>query len=391
MKKIILFLVPFLMINGCQDELYNKPTEDFASHQGIYFTQQSLQAFVTEGASSTIDGLKLNLVNKENKNSFATIEYGDEKQLEAYNKENGTSYIMLPKDMYNAKSSVSIKPNHTTSSIPIQLKDLKFSREGDYALPIKIIGGSADVIKGQSEAILVLNQKIITKVLKLTDSGTANGEMFEDDFKVDQWTMEVMVNRSEYRYNNRAIAGTKTVKNADALDEIFTRFGDVTIRPNQLQIKTGASQIDIPSDKLSAEPNKWYMLSFVYDGKFTKVYVNGQLVANREIRTGKYGLTGLWISSSNELIREVRFWKTARTDQQIKDNVWKMVNPDDDGLLLYYPMNGKKLNRETGEITEDETEIWDWSKSQKNLPMPSDAKFVNQDNGEGFVFPPVSE
>ncbi|MCK0204001.1 DUF1735 domain-containing protein, partial [Ornithobacterium rhinotracheale] len=100
MKKIILFLVPFLMINGCQDELYNKPTEDFTSHQGIYFTQQSLQAFVAEGASSTIDGLKLNLVNKENKNSFATIEYGDEKQLEAYNKENGTSYIMLPKDMY---------------------------------------------------------------------------------------------------------------------------------------------------------------------------------------------------------------------------------------------------------------------------------------------------
>lgn len=391
MKKIILFLVPFLMINGCQDELYNKPTEDFASHQGIYFTQQSLQAFVAEGASSTIDGLKLNLVNKENKNSFATIEYGDEKQLEAYNKENETSYIMLPKDMYNAKSSVSIKPNYITSSIPIQLKDLKFSREGDYALPIKIIGGSADVIKGQSEAILVLNQKIITKSLKINGSGSEDSKMFSDDFKVDQWTMEVMVNRSEYRYNNRAIAGTKTVKNADALDEIFTRFGDVTIKPNQLQIKTGASQIDIPSDKLSAEPNKWYMLSFVYDGKFTKVYVNGQLVANREIRTGKYGLTGFWISGSNELIRELRFWKTARTDQQIKDNVWKMVNPDDDNLLLYYPMNGKKLDRTTGEIIEDESMIWDWSKNQKDLKMPSGAAFVNQDNGEGFIFPPINE
>lgn len=391
MKKIILFLVPFLMINGCQDELYNKPTEDFTSHQGIYFTQQSLQAFVAEGASSTIDGLKLNLVNKENKNSFATIEYGDEKQLEAYNKENGTSYIMLPKDMYNAKSSVSIKPNYITSSIPIQLKDLKFSREGDYALPIKIIGGSADVIKGQSEAILVLNQKIITKSLKINGSGSEDSKMFSDDFKVDQWTMEVMVNRSAYRYNNRAIAGTKTVANASALDEIYPRFGDVTIQPNQLQIKTGASQIDIPADKLSAEPNKWYMLAFVYDGKFTKVYVNGQLVANREIRTGKYGLTGFWISGSNELIRELRFWKTARTDQQIKDNVWKMVNPDDDNLLLYYPMNGKKLDRTTGEIIEDESMIWDWSKNQKDLKMPSGAAFVNQDNGEGFIFPPINE
>ncbi|MCK0204111.1 hypothetical protein MWN41_13925, partial [Ornithobacterium rhinotracheale] len=111
----------------------------------------------------------------------------------------------------------------------------------------------------------------ITKSLKINGSGSEDSKMFSDDFKVDQWTMEVMVNRSAYRYNNRAIAGTKTVANASALDEIYPRFGDVTIQPNQLQIKTGASQIDIPADKLSAEPNKWYMLAFVYDGKFTKV------------------------------------------------------------------------------------------------------------------------
>lgn len=390
-KTLIIFLASFIGFYGCQDELYNNPSKDFRSHQGIFLNQASIQTFVAEGATPTIEELELNLVNKENENFYATIAYGDEQQLKAYNEANGTSYIMLPKEMYDAETSIHIKPNYTTSVVPIHLKNLVFSRDGDYALPIKVTGGSTNVIQEQSEALLVLNQKIITKSLRINGSGASNANMFPNDFKVDQWTLEVMVNRSNYDFNNKSIAGTKTVSNASALDEIYTRFGDVTINPNQLQIKTGASQIDIPSDKLSAEPNKWYMLSFVYDGKYTKVYVNGQLAANREIRTGKYGLTGFWISDANELIREVRFWKTARTDQQIKDNAWKMVNPDDEGLLLYYPMNGKKFDREAGQIVEDESQIWDWSKNQKNLPMPNGASFVNQENGEGFVFPPTNE
>ena len=109
-------------------------------------------------------------------------------------------------------------------------------------------------------------------------------------------------------------------------------------------------------------------------------------VIEREIRTGAYGLTGFWIGGSNELIREVRFWKSARTDKEILDNTWKLVDANDDNLLLYYPLNGKKRNVETGEITEDESMLWDWSKSQKHLSMPSGAKFVNN-GSEPFIFP----
>ena len=111
------------------------------------------------------------------------------------------------------------------------------------------------------------------------------------------------------------------------------------------------------------------------------------LVADREIRTGPYGLIGFWIGGSNELIREVRFWKTARTSQEIASNIWKMVNPDDDNLLLYYPLNGKKRDSATGEITEDETLLWDWSKNGKNLPKPSSYSF-DDNKGNGFIFPP---
>ena len=132
------------------------------------------------------------------------------------------------------------------------------------------------------------------------------------------------------------------------------------------------------------------MISFVYDGKNTLIYINGDLVADREIRDGAYGLVGFWISKKNEFIREVRFWDVARSQQQVKSYVWKMVNPDEKGLLLYYPCNGKKRNLETGEITEDETMIWNWAsyydgdKSKLNLPKEG----VFDDNGgELYTFP----
>ena len=63
------------------------------------------------------------------------------------------------------------------------------------------------------------------------------------------------------------------------------------------------------------------------------------------------------------------------------------VNPDDDNLLLYYPLNGKKRDSATGEITEDETLLWDWSKNGKNLPKPSSYSF-DDNKGNGFIFPP---
>ena len=236
--------------------------------------------------------------------------------------------------------------------------------------------------------MVVFEQKTVTKSLRFHGSAPEDGDMFPADFKVAQWTMEVMINRSAYIHNNRAICGTKLVMGSSAADEIYTRFGDVTIRPDQLQIKTGSSQIDVPADKFTAKPNTWHMITFVYDGKMTKVYIDGLLVAEREIRTGSYGLTGIWFGSDNELIREFRFWKTARSAQQIASCTWKGVNPDDENLLLYYPMNGKKKDRTAGEIVEDETMIWDWSKNEKHLSMPSSAEFDNN-GGAGFVFPPV--
>lgn len=389
MKKIILYglMATALLLNSCQNELYSDATEEYKSKQGVYMVNKDpLQAFVEEGVTTDIKGLKIALAQKVNGVNHVTLEVGSQEQLDKYNKQNGTEYILLPADMYTVPQELTFESQKTVQSIPLQLKDVKFSLEGDYALPITIKDASTSIIGGEQNALLVLEQRLNTKALRMAGSGTEDASMFPNDFKVDQWTMEVMIKRSAYRLNNQAIAGTKLVSGSSALDEIYPRFGDVTIKPNQLQIKTAGSQIDVPADKFSAKPNEWYMIQFVYDGKTNSVYINGNLVADREMRTGPYGLIGFWIGGVNEYVREVRFWKTARTPQQLKSYVWKMVDPTDENLLLYYPMNGKKRDAETGEVVEDESTIWDWSTNGKHLKKPNGARF-DDNGGNGYIFP----
>lgn len=391
MKKIVMTLFGALLLAGCQNELYTESQKDNGSGQGAYIAAEGpIQIFVEEGREYFIKDVKVGLTVKEDKAFDVPLIVGDQTQLDEYNKKNNTSYLMLPPEMYEMPTVMNFKPNLAMQSIPVSLKNLKFSLKGDHALPIRLSNGSASPIPGEEEALLILEKRTRTKVLLMNGSGSESDKMFPQDFKVKQWTMEAMVKRSAYNANNRSIGGTKLVANAGPHDEIYTRFGDVTIDPNQLQIKTGSAQIDVPKNKFAAKPNEWYMLTFVYDGKITYVYVNGDLVASSEIRDGEYGLIGFWIGGANEYIREVRFWDIARTQQQIKAFTWKMVNPDEKGLLLYYPCNGLKRNHETGEITEDDTMIWNWATyyngDKDNLNLPMKGRF-DDNGGKMFVFP----
>lgn len=391
MKKIVMTLFGALLLAGCQNELYTESQKENGSGQGAYIAAEGpIQIFVEEGKEYFIKDVKVGLTVKEDKAFDVPLIVGDQTQLDEYNKKNNTSYLMLPPEMYEMPTVMNFKPNLAMQSIPVSLKNLKFSLKGDYALPIRLSNGSASPIPGEEEALLILEKRTRTKVLLMNGSGSESDKMFPQDFKVKQWTMEAMVKRSAYNANNRSIGGTKLVANAGPHDEIYTRFGDVTIDPNQLQIKTGSAQIDVPKNKFAAKPNEWYMLTFVYDGKITYVYVNGDLVASSEIRDGEYGLIGFWIGGANEYIREVRFWDIARTQQQIKAFTWKMVNPDEKGLLLYYPCNGLKRNHETGEITEDDTMIWNWATyydgDKDNLNLPMKGRF-DDNGGKMFVFP----
>ena len=386
MKKILFSIMALGLFISCQNELYRDNAEIYKSEQGSYISESNAQVFVKDGDSQDIRKIRLSLALKPERDITVSVVAGDASVLADYNKKNGTNYELLPKEMYEAASSVTFPAQTSTVVYPVSLKKVKFKPGTVYALPVSLVGGNA--IPGQRVGLIVVEPLTVTKVIRFNGSGSEDGKMWPEVLKVKQWTMEMMIRRSAYDRNNRALGGTKGNSNG-SIDEIYTRFGDVVIDPDQLQMKTASSNLNVPKDKLSAKPNEWYMLSFVYDGVYNKIYVNGNLAYSAIHReNNEYGLTGFWLSGNNEYIREFRFYKVAKTEQQIANSTWKMADYDDPNLLVYYPMNGKKLDRESGNtIVEDETKIWDWSKNQKHLNLPSGAKFMNDANGQPFVFP----
>lgn len=383
MKKVFLSIIALGSLVACQNELYRDNAELHPSEQAVYMPQSSAQVFVESGATQEVRELTLSLVRKPEAAREVQVQAGLQADLDKYNKANGTEYKLLPAELYEAPKSITFAEQSATAVCPIKLKDMAYQAGVDYALPIRITDECA--VPGQEVAVLSINQITYTKVARFFGSGTERADMFIPSQTTKQWTMEAMVRRSAYSANNRSIGGTKGNRSSD--DEIFTRFGDVTITPPQLQMKTVSANHDVPKDKFTAKPNEWYMLSFVYDGSRVKIYVNGVNVYNNVVSSDiEYAYNGFWLSGSNEFLREFRFYNVARTERQIASSVWKMADYTDPNLVVYYPLNGKKLDRATGQITDDESKIYDWGKGGFHLNMPRDAKFMD-DNGKLFVFP----
>ena len=163
MKKNI-YLAVLLFLTGCQNELYKNPLDDFQSEQGVYIANNGvLQSFVEEGKDVEIKGLQVALAVQDTKEIKVTLEAGNQAQLDAYNAKNGTNYIVLPKEMYEISQKITFMPLYAMMDVPISLKNVKFSLEGNYALPIRITGGDVNIIRGQEETLLVLEQRVNTK------------------------------------------------------------------------------------------------------------------------------------------------------------------------------------------------------------------------------------
>lgn len=386
MKKIILSLAALAFLASCQNELYLDNTKEHVSKQGAYVSNASAQVFVEEGtALREVRELSLSLSRKPEVATKVSVLAGEQSVLDEYNKKYGTNYQLLPAEMYEAPNEVTFPANTATVAYPVTLKNISFPPGVVYALPVKIADSSA--ISGQDIAVMTVDALTFTKVARFRGSGASSNTFWPDVYKTKTWTMEAMVRRSRYNANNQSIMGTSATPN-HPVDEIFMRFGDVTIDPDQLQLKTASSNIDVPKSAFAAKADEWYMLSFVYDGTTNYIYVNGTLVAAEVKReNNEYGFKGVWIGAANEFVREFRFYNTAKTAQQIASGVWKMADPTDPNLLIYYPLNGKKRDFATGEITEDETAIWDWSKNGFHLNRPNGLTFENDTNGEPFAFP----
>ena len=293
----------------------------------------------------------------------------DQDKLEGYNALYGKKYKMVPTEDYmlsNDEIVLKAGENISEQLIFSLLRASNFEEGVTYCVPLTItdVTGGMPVLDSSRTVYLVLNQVMVVNAANL--SRTNMQLPFESDpslAAVPQVTMEARVKVNNFASSSPFISTVMGVE-----EEFLLRFGDTTIKPNQIQLAGGGFPV---TGKTEFEVDKWYHLAVVFDGSTIKLYVNGELDGQVDAPRGPVILCGntdkrrFWIGSSvnsrylDGSISEVRVWKRALTQNEIQNNMC-YISPDYyQDMVAYW-----RFNEGGGSVIKDWTgNGWDISRS----------------------------
>ncbi len=158
------------------------------------------------------------------------------------------------------------------------------------------------------------------------------------DFTIECW---IKPNSGSFNSAYHAVVGYQQVGGAtsDRNPGMWINNGTVhydMYQPSTNTRYTGNSTILVTQDK-------WNHLAMVKSGTNLKLYINGKLDVNTTVSAtvkvpGNYRV-GFNDNYFSGLVDEVRFWNTARTQQQILDFLYRSPAFNATGLLAYYKFN----------------------------------------------------
>ena len=293
----------------------------------------------------------------------------DQDKLEGYNALYGKKYKMVPtKDYMLSNDEIVLKAGENISEQLIfsLLRASNFEEGVTYCVPLTItdVTGGMPVLDSSRTIYLVLNQVMVVNAANL--SRTNMQLPFESDpslAAVPQVTMEARVKVNKFASSSPFISTVMGVE-----EEFLLRFGDTTIKPNQIQLAGGGFPV---TGKTEFEVDKWYHLAVVFDGSTIKLYVNGELDGQVDAPRGPVILCGntdkrrFCIGSSvnsrylDGSISEVRVWKRALTQNEIQNNMC-YISPDYyQDMVAYW-----RFNEGGGAVIKDWTgNGWDISRT----------------------------
>lgn len=356
--KTALFGMAFMALAGCEDAGYQAITNSLYISEAApsgRFTQQ-VENLVVRGATQTT--LHVRLAQPLTQDVHVLLDFAPE-FVEEYNAANGTSYVALPEEYMDFNREVTIPAGSLSSdAVNISIDEFDNSEGLAYCVPVKIASTDASVpVTQKSSRIMYLLQLPLIQVvpqMNYQPSPTSN-----DGWNVSTpaWTLEGWVWMSSYSINNQAIFNAEV----SAGTEIYIRFGDAAIPYNQLQVKTGGSQVETNT---LFQTSQWYHLAFTFADNKLSVYVNGQLDCEKDITVPNYVINKLSICSSgstyfraNARMAQIRFWSKALSASTIQDAMGRAVPANSEGLFGYWKldegqgmvfndatMNGRNLN-----------------------------------------------
>ena len=362
----------------------------------VYLDVSAFDRIQTATFSNTVDvavkELSVKLSYPADKDISATISV-DESLVPEYNSRYGTDYQMLPATFldFDGKTVTIGAGKVSSEKVVIGFKNLM--GEGDaqtgameidktWLLPVTLHSDDIEIMKSSATAYyLVKRSSAITVAVQLTDDficfprldDPAETELKAVYNDLTAVTYEALVYIDKYDTDNVSISTIMGVE-----QYLLLRIGDANFERQQLQFDGSGSgtqfgKIPSKSDaskKLST--GQWYHVATTYDQatRIARIYLNGKLLdeakdvgvagsspenrirlAPRVTENGKAGegycfLVGNSYNPNRSLqgkIAEIRVWSTARSGQEIWDNMYRIDAPESrEDLIGYWKCNDGK-------------------------------------------------
>jgi len=116
----------------------------------------------------------------------------------------------------------------------------------------------------------------------------------------------------------------------------------------RFRLDSNSSMIAQLESNTIIQDGKWHHISGTYDGAQLKLYIDG-ILENQTSGTGLINIvtSNLYIGdvdftssfAYSGVVKDARIWNTARTADQIKDNMYTKLTGNETGLVAYYPMD----------------------------------------------------
>ncbi|MDR0667731.1 MAG: DUF1735 and LamG domain-containing protein [Prevotellaceae bacterium] len=336
-----------LMLAACDDAEYGIKDNSVYIAEAASTEKAAIVSMETNGADVNVTVRLAQAVDYKTQVSVVI----EPALLTRYNEANSAEYLLVPDEylQFDANAKVTIPAGEISAVFKIHVDN--FDTQGKrYALPValgKIVEGNVAKSASQSKFIYLISKPLIVSVPLMSgvNSGAVRAPAADSipswNLHVPQWSLEAWVRMDGYSKNNQAI-----FDNGEGSSEVYIRFGDANAPYNYLQVKTLGGQVQTERDLVA---NTWYHWTFVYDGSNFIIYRNGEqdvmfspppapadgVIFNRISMIG----SGATYFPNKCNMSQVRFWKTALTQAQIKNNMFFSIDPNNANLIAYWPMD----------------------------------------------------
>ena len=196
----------------------------------------------------------------------------------------------------------------------------------------------------------------------------------------EELTLEVWI-RAYTLGENRKVMG-KVGSDGEVFDNGYV-LGFGNLNPYAEIWNPSLQQIPYPGAGPIPKDSAFVHMACTYSSTTSKLtdYVNGQLVGqvdvfppNAIVANDAIFLIGAapWGTNSFQFygaLDEVRVWSKARTEEQLKEFMYKELKGDEEGLVAYYNFNNaqdtivpdESANENTGELRNSDDPSWSWA------------------------------